>query len=105
MAKFSVSYTFHGRASDTIEANDLDHAKALIGLKVESDDFEIGAEEIDDVDFTVQEMHPITRDGRELWTTYIRAGDVRGHASAMTTAPLFSGIPAQEAAPEGAVAK
>jgi len=93
MAKFSVGYTFHGRSSETIEAGSLDEAKALIETKVNRDDFEIEPDEIDDVDFHVQEMHPITRDGRELWTTFLRAGDVRGHMSALNTAPLFSGVP------------
>lgn len=104
MAKFSVNYTFHGRAYDTIEANDLDHAKALIGLKIESEDFEIDADEIDDVDFTVFQMHPVTRDGRELWVSHIGVGDTRGHASALAAAPLFSSIPEPKEAALGAVA-
>ncbi|MBB5664776.1 hypothetical protein GGE68_002973 [Rhizobium leguminosarum] len=90
MAKFMVDYTFQGRSSCTIEAESLDAAKAKIEAEVNKDDFEIDADEIDDVRFDIQEMHPITRDGRELWTTYIRKDDVRGHQSALSTSPLFA---------------
>lgn len=85
-----VSYTFHGRASETIEAESLEVAQGVIEEKVNKDDFDLDAEEIDDVDFRVAEMHPVTRDGRELWTTYVRSGDQRGHQSALASAPLFA---------------
>jgi hypothetical protein len=91
MAKFMVEYTFQGRASQTIEAASLEEAEARIEAEVDKDDFDIEADDIDDVDFTINEMHPVTRDGREVWTTYIKATDVRGHQSALSTAPLFSG--------------
>ncbi|MDK4727437.1 hypothetical protein [Rhizobium phaseoli] len=84
-----VDYTFHGRSSRTIEAESLEAAKATIDAEVGKDDFEIDADEIDDVDFHIQEMHPITRDGRELWTTYVRPGDHLGHKSALASSPLF----------------
>lgn len=90
MAKFSVSYTFHGRASETIEAANLEEAEAIIEAKVEDDNFDIDADTIDDVTFDVREMHPVTRDGRELWTTYVKADDVRGHQSAVDNSPLFA---------------
>ncbi|NZD50510.1 hypothetical protein [Rhizobium leguminosarum] len=90
MGKFNVDYTFHGRASRTIEADSLEDAKAKIDEEVNRDDFEIEPDDIDDIDFRVTEMHPVTRDGRELWTTYVRAGDVRGHQPALRTSPLFS---------------
>lgn len=92
MAKFSVDYTFHGRTSRTIEADSLEAANALIDAEVNQDDFEIDADQIDDVDFSIQEMHPITRDGRELWTTYVRTGDTRGHQSALASSPLFAAL-------------
>lgn len=104
MARFHVSYRFRATASQTIEAESLDAAEAKVEADVNSDDFDLEADDIDDVRFEVQQMHPVTRDGSELWTTYVRAGDVRGHQSAMATAPLFSGVPEQEAAPVGAVA-
>ncbi|WP_037407120.1 hypothetical protein [Shinella sp. DD12] len=91
MARFHVDYTFHGRASRTIEASSKEEAEERIEAEVNSDDFEIDADDIDDVKFTVAEMHPVTRDGRELWTTYVRAGDVRGHQSALASSPLFGG--------------
>jgi hypothetical protein len=36
-------------------------------------------------------MHPVTRDGREIWTTYVRDGDIRGHQSSLESSPLFGG--------------
>lgn len=90
MARFTVDYTFHGRASTTIEAESLEAAKATIDAEVNRDDFEIEPDDIDDVDFTVREMHPVTRDGREIWTTYVFKDDVRGHPSALASSPLFA---------------
>lgn len=104
MPRFCVSYRFHGTATETIEAEDLDAANALISAKVDDDNFDIDADEIDDVDFHVQQMHPVTRDGRELWVTYIRAGDLRGHPSALLSTPLFAANDNQEAAGVPAVA-
>ncbi|MBA8838144.1 hypothetical protein [Ochrobactrum sp. RH2CCR150] len=91
MARFIINYTFHGRSSKTIEASSKEEAEELTWAEVERDDFEIDADEIDDVDFTVSEMHPVTRDGREIWTTYVRDGDQRGHPSALASSPLFGG--------------
>jgi hypothetical protein len=90
MAKFIVEYTFQGRASKTIEADSLEDAEALTETEVDRDDFEIDADSIDDVDFEVREMHPVTRNGREIWTTYVLQTDVRGHQSALLTSPLFA---------------
>ena len=90
--RFSVGYTFHGRASEIIEAESLEAAKAAIEAKVETDDFEIEPDEIDDVDFHVQQMHPVTRDGRELWTTFVMMGDLRGHQSALLETPLWASL-------------
>lgn len=89
MKRFMVEYTFHGRSSATISAESLEEAKALIDTEVSKDDFEIDADEIDDIKFEVREMHPITRNGRELWSTYVMTGDVRVHKSALATTPLF----------------
>lgn len=90
MAKFIVEYTFQGRASKTIEADSLEDAEVLTETEVDRDDFEIDADSIDDVDFEVREMHSVTRDGREIWTTYVLQTDVRGHQSALLTSPLFA---------------
>lgn len=91
MGKFIVDYRFNGRSTETIEAETLEEAEASFEAKVDRDDFEIDADEIDDVDFTVREMHPVTRDGEEIWTTLVHATDKRGHASALLTTPLFGG--------------
>ncbi|WP_028753690.1 hypothetical protein [Rhizobium leucaenae] len=90
MAKFMVNYTFHGRSSRTIEAESMEAAEASVEAEVNRDDFDIDADSIDDVNFDIQEMHPITREGRELWTTYVRKGDIRGHQSALASSPLFA---------------
>lgn len=90
MAKFIVEYTFHGRSSRTIEAATMEDAEAFVDAEVNRDDFDIDADSIDDVNFDIQEMHPVTRDGRELWTTYVMKGDVRGHQSALSSSPLFA---------------
>ena len=91
MGKFIIDYTFHGRTSRTIEASSKEEAQARIEAEVNRDDFEIEADEIDGLDFKVREMFPVTRDGREIWTTYFRATDVRGHQSALKSSPLFAG--------------
>lgn len=101
--RFSVSYTFKGSATEIIEAGSQEEAEAIVGEKVEDENFEIEADSIDDVDFFIQQMHPVTRDGREIWTTWIKGGDTLGHQSAIDKSPLFSGVPEQEAAPTGAV--
>jgi hypothetical protein len=90
MAKFMVDYTFQGRSSRTIEAESKEAAEASVEAEVEKDDFDIDADSIDDVNFHVQEMHPVTRNGREIWTTYVMKDDVRGHQSALASSPLFS---------------
>lgn len=91
MRKFMVDYRFHGRASSVVHAESLEAAQERIEREVNADDFEIEPDEVDDVDFTVREMHPVTRDGREIWTTSLRNNDVRGHASALAESPLFGG--------------
>lgn len=94
MPKFMVEYTFQGQTTDFIEASSKEEAEAIIGEKIEAEDFELDADEIDDVEFTVREMHPVTRDGKEIWTSYVREGDARGHQSAIDKSPLFAGVPA-----------
>lgn len=90
MPKFMVDYTFQGRSCRTIEAESMEAAEAVVEAEVNRDDFDIDADSIDDVTFDIQEMHPVTRGGRELWTTYIMKDDVRGHQSALQSSPLFS---------------
>lgn len=82
MAKFHVEYIFHARASDSIEAESFEGATRLINERVNADNFELDAEHIDDVDFTIRELHPVTRNGHKLWTTYVRPDDSLGHGEA-----------------------
>ena len=93
MARFLVNFRVSGRASDCIEADNLDDAERIIEERVNNDNFDVDLEEVDDVDFTVAQLHPVTRNGREIWTTLILVNDVRGHQSALASAPLFSGLP------------
>jgi hypothetical protein len=90
MARFVVDYTFQGRTSRIIDASSQEEASGRVNAEINSDDFELEADEIDDVDFYVREMHPVTRDGREIWTTFLLKSDLRGHQSALLTSPLFA---------------
>lgn len=90
MARFMVNYTFNGRGSDIIQADTLEEVQAIVDAQLDDDNFEPPTDDYDDIDATVIETHPVTRDGHELWTTYVRASDVRGHASALMSTPLFS---------------
>lgn len=90
MARFIVDYRFNGRTSRTIDAESLEAAKSSIEDEVNSDSLSLDADEIDDVDYEVREMHPVTRDGREMWTTRVLNTDARGHQSALLTSPLFA---------------
>jgi hypothetical protein len=102
MARFIVDYTFKGRTSSTIEASSQEEALERVAEEINRDDFTLDADEIDDVDFDVREMHPVTRAGREIWTTFVWPTDTRGHQSALKDSPLFADRPpaaqAQEAA-------
>lgn len=80
MANFAVTYRVRGSASDIVEAETLDAAKAIIDARVNAYDFEVDLDSVDDVDFSVSEMHAITRDGKHMWSTYVRPTDIRGHA-------------------------
>ncbi|MCZ7855013.1 hypothetical protein O9X81_00120 [Agrobacterium salinitolerans] len=90
MAKFMVQYTFSGRGCETVEADTQEAAEALVEAKINRDDYEPDADELEVVDVSLSELHPVTRDGRELWTTYVMKGDVRGHQSALSSSPLFA---------------
>lgn len=89
MPKFAVTYRVHGTAHHVIEAASKEDLEEKLAAEAESDDFEIDIDDFDDVDFTISEMHPVTRDGREIWTTYVMKTDVRSHASAVESTPLF----------------
>lgn len=96
MAKFIIDYRFHGRGTDTIEADSLEAAQAIVDARLEDDAFDPPCDNYDDIDATVREMHPVTRDGKELWTTYVLPTDTRGHASALNSSPLFAALSQEE---------
>ncbi len=90
MAKFMVNYTFSGRGCETIEAETVEAAEELVEKKTNRDDYEPDADELEIVDFSVSELHPVTRGGKEIWTTYVQTSDQRGHQSALSSSPLFA---------------
>lgn len=90
MPRFHVRYTYRAEATTTLHADSYESACEEVRELIEADETGIDAEEIHDIDFHVAEMHPVTRDGREMWTTYVRDGDTRGHQSALASAPLFA---------------
>lgn len=91
MGKFIVDYRFSGRGSMPIQADSLEEAKAMVEAQLDDDSFEPPTDDFDDIDYTVREMHAVTRAGREIWTTFVAQSDVRGHASAVKDTPLFAG--------------
>ncbi|POO54361.1 hypothetical protein CPJ18_02365 [Agrobacterium rosae] len=90
MAKFMVNYTFSGRGCETVEADTQEAAEALVEAKINRDDYEPDADELEVVDVSLSELHPVTRDGKEIWTTYIKASDQRGHQAVLSSSPLFA---------------
>lgn len=75
MAKFMVQYSVSGSFSEVIEAEDEDAAKALVEAKAYDDEFTADLDEVDDVNFTIQLLHPVIREGQRLLTTHVRATD------------------------------
>lgn len=90
MPRFLINYTFKARGSETIEAESQEDAESIIEDRLDEGGFDPPVDDYDDIDFTAVEMHPVTRDDREIWTSYVRASDTRGHPSALTTTPLFA---------------
>jgi len=92
MAKFIVNYSYRASATSEVFAESIDEAKAKIQREIDGDDFDPGFDEIHDVDFAINEMHAVTRKGREIWSTYVFPTDIRGHQSALNATPLFANI-------------
>lgn len=90
MAKFMVNYTFHGRGTEIIEAESMGAAEDMIEQKTNSEAYEPDADELEIVSADISEMHPVTRDGKEIWTTYIKSTDQRGHHSELSSTSLFA---------------
>lgn len=76
MPKFSVQYRVSGSMTDIIEAESKEAAEAIAQANCEDDGWEPDLDTVDDVDFYVQEMHRVVRDGKTMHTTYVRATDV-----------------------------
>lgn len=75
MPRFFVSYTISGSASEVIEAVSKEEAESAIDAKINADDFEIDLERVEDVDFYMQELHPVIRDGKHINVTQVRDTD------------------------------
>lgn len=82
MPKFHVEYTIHGRASDLVEAESQEEAEKIVLERIDDADFDPDLDSIDDVDFHMQEMHPVVRDGKQMWTSRPLETDQLGHPAA-----------------------
>ncbi|RUW56378.1 hypothetical protein [Mesorhizobium sp. M8A.F.Ca.ET.021.01.1.1] len=82
MTKYCIDYTFYGRSEETIDTDEpIEKLRAKIEKKINGNDTDwLDPTSIDNIDFTVREMHPVTRGERQIWTTYVRDDDVMGHA-------------------------
>lgn len=77
MKRFFVSYTVRGAAEEVVYAATKEEAEKEIYGRLDADDFSIDLDEIHDIDFGIHEMHHVERDGKRMWTTYVRPTDVR----------------------------
>jgi hypothetical protein len=77
MPKFSVQYRVNGTMTDIIEADTIEEAQTMAHDRVEAEDWEPDLEEFDVDDVYVQEMHRVVRDGKPIFTTYVRTTDER----------------------------
>lgn len=90
MGKFSVTYFFRARHVEIVDAESKEEMIKKVDRDIESEGFEIDADEILDINYDIQEMHPVTRDEKEIWTSNVLNSDVRGHQSALLESPLFA---------------
>jgi hypothetical protein len=79
MKRFAIAYRVTGRIDTTIEAADETAARCAAEAESDNDDFVSDLHDIDDVRIDVRELHPVTRDGKPVWTTYPLKSDVPGH--------------------------
>lgn len=79
MGRFIVTYRISGEATRELQADSREDADRLVAAELRRDDFEIEPDESEVDDYSVQELHPVTRDGVKMWTTYRRSSDVAGH--------------------------
>jgi hypothetical protein len=77
MAKFIIEYRVRGMVTETVEADSKEAAEAIAQTNVEDEGWEPELDSIDDADFSVQIMHRVERDGKPVWTTYVRKTDVK----------------------------
>ena len=75
MPKFMVTYNIRGTMTDIIEAETLGAAEVVADENCNNENWDPDIDTIDDVDFQVQKMHSVIRDGKRISTTYVRAGD------------------------------
>lgn len=78
MARFSVTYNVRGSMTETFEAGSLEAAKKMAAETADDEDYEFDLDTIDDVNFSVHELHPVIRDGKKIWTSYVRKTDTIG---------------------------
>lgn len=77
MPKFFIEYDVRGKCTDTIEATSREEALKFAREKMKNDENFLDLEELTDVDYSVDEMFKVNRDGKTLYTTNPRGSDVR----------------------------
>lgn len=80
MARFIIEYRISGTYTETVEAESKEAAEKMANANCENEDWVPDLDSIDDVNFYTQEMHRVVRDGKPVWTTYVRATDTPSQA-------------------------
>ena len=75
MAKFCITYRISGTMTEIIEAADLKAAERIADSNCEDEGFGTELDEADDIDFDVQQMYHVEKDGKRSWTTWVAAGE------------------------------
>lgn len=78
MPKFAIRYDITGQMTETIEADSLAAAEAIVNAKIEDDNWFPDLDNVDWVDTNIQEMFHVRRkDGSTCFTTNVRPEDKR----------------------------
>jgi len=75
MPKFSVQYRVSGTMTDIIEAESKEAAEKIANDACDADGWEPCFDSCEVDDIYIQEMRRVFRDGKPIWTTYVRDTD------------------------------
>jgi hypothetical protein len=75
MLRFMITYRVQGEFTEIVEAETLEHAKAICEAKIEDEDFGLELDSADDINFSAYQLHPVLREGKRVETTYVRKSD------------------------------